>query len=676
MQFLYPYFLFALGALAIPIILHLFYFRRFKKVYFTNVRFLKEVKEETSVRSKLRNLLVLAARLLTLLFLVFAFAQPFIPLQSKMQQGERSVSVFIDNSFSMNALSQDAPLLEKAKQRAREIVQAYAPDDHFQILTNDFEGRHQRLVSQEDALVLIDEVKASPSVKEMSKVLGRQTMALNLGKSPNKTAYILSDFQKNACDLENFKDTTTQINLIPLTAVQEKNISIDSVWFETPVQILNQTSPLVVKVKNHTNEPAQAVRLSLKYDGQEKPVGTLTIPANATATDTINISVQKTGWHEATVSLTDFPVQFDDSYLFSFNVAKQINVLVINENTPNRYLDAMFGSTPFFKVTNQSSKGLDYSKLSQYQLIILNELNVVSSGLTSELGQYVKNGGNLLAFPSGNAAVASYKDFLSSFRANELLSFDNQERQVATVNTDDFVFKNVFINKNANLKLPTTKGNFRLSSYANRSEEALLTYRDGTPFMAKYRTEKGNFYLCTAPLDDKYNTLSKNGEIFVPMLYKMAISTSKEERISYTIGKDDYLEADAKVAGGETTYKLKGKSEEFIPEQKTIGAKVILGVNDQIKEAGFYDLYLTKQDTLSKFAFNYDRKESYLSYFSLQELQKFASKNLSIIDANAKANFTQLVGERSQGISLWRWCVVLALLFLAIEILLLKFWKV
>ena len=57
MQFLYPTFLWALTALAIPVILHLFYFRRFKKVYFTNVRFLKEVKDETSMRSKLRNLL-------------------------------------------------------------------------------------------------------------------------------------------------------------------------------------------------------------------------------------------------------------------------------------------------------------------------------------------------------------------------------------------------------------------------------------------------------------------------------------------------------------------------------------------------------------------------------------------------------------------------------------------
>ena len=146
MQFLYPTFLFALAALAIPIIIHLFYFRRFKKVYFTNVRFLKEVKEEKSARSKLRNLLVLAMRLLALAFLVFAFAQPFIPRDEEVKAGVKAVSIFVDNSFSMNALSQDVPLLEKAKERAREIVKAYAVDDQFQILTNDFEGRHQRLI--------------------------------------------------------------------------------------------------------------------------------------------------------------------------------------------------------------------------------------------------------------------------------------------------------------------------------------------------------------------------------------------------------------------------------------------------------------------------------------------------------------------------------------------------
>jgi len=150
---------------AIPIIIHLFFFRRFKKVYFTNVKFLKEVKEETSARRKLRNLLVLLMRLLAIAMLVFAFAQPFIPQSEEVQKGNKSVSIFIDNSFSMNALSSDTKLIEKAKQRAREVVNAYAVEDEFQILTNDFEGRHQRMVSREDALALIDEVQSTPSVK-------------------------------------------------------------------------------------------------------------------------------------------------------------------------------------------------------------------------------------------------------------------------------------------------------------------------------------------------------------------------------------------------------------------------------------------------------------------------------------------------------------------------------
>ena len=108
MQFLYPNFLWALAALAIPIIIHLFYFRRFKKVAFSNVKFLKEVKEETSMRSRLRNLLVLLARCLAVAALVFAFAQPFIPSAREVLTGRKAVSLFVDNSFSMGAESDSA----------------------------------------------------------------------------------------------------------------------------------------------------------------------------------------------------------------------------------------------------------------------------------------------------------------------------------------------------------------------------------------------------------------------------------------------------------------------------------------------------------------------------------------------------------------------------------------
>lgn len=689
MQFLFPTFLFALATLAVPIVIHLFYFRRFKKVYFTNVRFLKEVKEETSNRQKLRNLLVLLMRCLAILMLVLAFAQPFIPRTSEVKHGEKAVSVYVDNSFSMNALSKDAPLLEQAKQRAREIITAYAPDDRFQILTNDFEGRDQRLVGKEDALNRLEEIRISPASRDLSKVLLRQQQCLNTGKAENKVAFDISDFQNNIADLQNFKDTLIEVNLVPMRAVQENNISIDSVWFESPVQILKQTSNLLVKISNRGDETAEEVRLALRHDGQSKPVGAIRIPARSSKLDTVPFNILHAGWHEAKLSITDFPVQFDDDYYVSFYVAEQINVLTINALQQNKYLNNAFAGANYFKMDNADARSLDYSKFANYQLIILNELPVVSSGLAQELKAFTQNGGNVLVFPAQNADLNTYNTFLQNFDAGNLGAFEQAPRQASQINTEEFVFHDVYLNKSANLRLPATQGNFHIAP--NRGEY-ILTYRDGSALMVKYPQGEGALYFCATPLEEQFNDMVRNAEIFVPMLFKMAIAGSKSRQIAYTIGKDEVLEAKHQVsARGETTYKLKlvedeqstsavgveaSTTQEFIPEQRILGSKVLLTPGTQVRDAGWYRLHLRADSTLAEYAFNYDRKESELTYRNDESLKEGLAKNMKVLDENAEANFAQVVGEQNQGIVLWRWCVIFALLFLALEVLFLRLWKV
>ncbi|MFK7932360.1 MAG: hypothetical protein AB8G22_02550, partial [Saprospiraceae bacterium] len=461
-------------------------------------------------------------------------------------------------------------------------------------------------------------------------------------------------------------------------SVQERNISIDSAWFDAPVQMLNQTNPLIVKVKNYSSEDVENIRLSLRHEGQVKPVGTLSIPANASVTDTVNITVLRTGFHEAMLEITDFPVQFDDKHYFSFNVAQETNVLIINESQENRFLKSALLGLTNFKVDNQQSRNLDYSSFANYEMIITNELAAVSSGLGFELKQYVENGGNLLVFPAANANLGAYKSFLNAFPANELQAYEQQERQVGRINTEEFVFKDVFENSNSNLRLPTTQANFRLSNFGNRSEEQLLTYRDGSTFLAKYQTGQGNLYLSAAALDTDVNNLVRNGEIFIPMLYKMAISAAKEDAIAYTIGRDEVIIADNKIsgAGTETVYKIRGTGGEFIPEQRIVGSKVYLGVNNQISEAGYYDLFLNEDEVLDKYAFNFDRKESDLEYFNEDDLTERATPAMSVISETASANFGTQIAERSRGIILWKWCLIAALLFLLVETLLLRFWKV
>jgi hypothetical protein len=258
-------------------------------------------------------------------------------------------------------------------------------------------------------------------------------------------------------------------------------------------------------------------------------------------------------------------------------------------------------------------------------------------------------------------------------QANSLGAFDKLTKEVNYINTEEFVFKDVFENAAANLKLPQTTGSYEVGRA--RPVETLLRYRDGSLFLGKYANEKGNLFVCAAPLNTTYSNLAQSGEIFVPMVYKIALTANKDKAIAYTIGTQNTLETENRISAAEMMYKLKGSAEEFIPEQRNVGKKIILGINNQIKESGYYNLYLKPEEILDKFAFNFDRKESDLACLTTDELTTQLGDNVNIVQVNNSTNLTTLIGELDKGVALWKWCIILALVFLAIEILLLRFWK-
>ena len=138
MSFLYPQVLFGLFALAIPIIIHLFNFRKAKRILFSNTQFLQAVKKESTTRLKIRHLLVLLARLLFIFFLVVAFAQPYFPDQEEALT-DKSVLIYLDNSLSMSNLTdQDISALTQGVRSANQVLNRYPRGTRFVLLTNDF----------------------------------------------------------------------------------------------------------------------------------------------------------------------------------------------------------------------------------------------------------------------------------------------------------------------------------------------------------------------------------------------------------------------------------------------------------------------------------------------------------------------------------------------------------
>jgi hypothetical protein len=672
MQFLHPWLLWALLALALPIIIHLFHFRRFKKVYFTNVKFLKEIKEEKSTRNKVRNLLVLLSRLAAFAFLIFAFAQPFLNKDKAVKQGKNYVSIFIDNSNSMMASSEDVPLLDKAKKKAEEIVQAYDAADQFQIMSHELKGAQQRWVNKENSIEAIEEIEVSAEVNKLSNVFYKQKQTSP--KEGNHIIYLLSDFQESITNMELAQDTTLEVNLLPFQAVKENNITIDSAWFESVIPSINQNNKLYVRLKNHSPEQKDDVRLSIEHNGQTRPEGTVDLPPNSSVVDTVNILVSEAGWQRMKIKIDDYPIQFDDDYYINFNVKEKLKVISVHEQNSNKYMTALFKGLPQFELTNVSSSSIKYDELKDTDLVILSDLRKISSGLAAELKTFSSNGGNVLVFPGADCDQTSYNNFLTRMNANNITGWNKEEMSVHKINTSEFIFSNVYQSNTRNVKLPVTKGNYTFSNYSNRGGEQLLEYRNGQNYITKYKQEKGNLYVSAAPIDKKYSDLTINAEVFVPLLYKVAFSATQDDKIAYTIGQDNFTETKTAATSNELIFKIKGE-EEFIPGQNNKGSTAVLTFNNMIRKAGFYDVTL-KDEVVKGLAFNYDRIESNLANLSKSDLESRYGAAANILSNSMEADLSTIIKEKDQGITFWRWCLILALIFLAIETLLLRFWKV
>ncbi len=674
MQFLFPAFLFALAALAIPVIVHLFNFRRYKTVYFSNVQFLREVVEETSSRSKLKHLLVLAARLLALAFLVFAFAQPFIPNKHNgASTGKKYVSIYIDNSFSMNAVSGGRSLFDKGKQAAKEIAGNYSADNEFQLLSNDFEGKHQRLVGKEEFLTMLDELEISPAVRNLAEITKRQKDALSRENGKNQIAYLLSDFQKNMGGLS--LDSAVDYNLIPLAADAQANVYIDTVWFNEPVQLLYQQVQLIVKITNSGEKATENNRIVLKLNGQTKAMADFSIASNSFVLDTISFVLNQPNWNRAELQIQDYPITYDDNYFLAFNVIEKIKVMAVSEDRSNQFLDALFKDQPEFDYTQVTAAGLDVNKLKENQLVILSGLQNIPSALAAAINSFVNEGGAVAIFPAGKVDIESYNRFLNNLQANSISAFSEEAQDMASINLQQNIFRDVFERIPENMNLPRVMKYYKFTRSTASNEEAILTLKDGSSFFSRYPYGNGSLYVCGAPLDRSFTELPVHA-IFVPMLYKMAVLNIHSGNISYFIGDKTRIEADASKATGEKVYKIKGENVEFIPEQLAVGNKMLLGLNGQIKKAGFYQVGLENADSTELLALNFDRKESDMKFLNAAQLkEQYPQPNVNVVNG-ANAEVATVVKELDRGTPLWKLCLILTLLFLAIETVLLRFWKV
>ncbi|QEM10229.1 BatA domain-containing protein [Mucilaginibacter rubeus] len=672
MYFLYPAFLFALLSLAIPVVIHLFNFRKYKKVYFSNVQFLKEVQEQQASRRNLKERLILASRLLALLFLILAFARPYIPGAQSVNTGKQQViSIFVDNSYSMQTLNREGSLLDEAKRRAKEIASAYNINDRFQLLTQDFEGKHQRLLSRDEFNDAVDAVKVSPQSRNLQQVVSRQENLLENQPDGVKSIFIISDFQKNKNDKSVKIDSNISVNLVQLKAGNLPNVAVDSAWLLSAVHRPGENEKLVVRLHNYAAEKAEKIPLKILINGEQKALGSFSINAHEVQNDTLSFSGLKAGWQRCEIQLQDNPVTFDNQFYFSFNVKQQMPVLVIDGGTPNPYLKAVFASDAFFAANRVDDGNVDYAALNTYPIVVISDVKTIATGLAQQLRTYVAKGGTLVVFPSVDADLANYKSFLLALNAGYPEKLVTQDVKVASINRQSQVFKNVFENFPQNPDLPLVKKYYRLSKSGTK-QESLMNLATGESFWTGYSNGRGNVYLCAVPLDEDFSSLPRHA-LFVPVLFRMALLSGHDQPLFYTLGADENFEVPPVQTTEKQLLKLTKGDQSIIPDVKQQEGSTLLYVSDQLNAPGIYSL--RKQDsTLAMLAFNDNRAESDMSYFTAADLEKLLPNAKPLLTAG-NGSLKSVVAESNFGTQLWKLCIILALIFLLAETLLIRFYN-
>lgn len=684
MRFLFPTFLFALLAIAIPIVIHFFNFRRYKTVYFSNVAFLKEIKKESKKKSRIKQLLLLLARILTIVFLVFAFSQPYIPVNRDTQKkAGQIVGIYIDNSFSMNALSEQGQLLEVARNKAVEICMAYPAGTKFRLFTNDLKPKHQHLFNKEQFIQQVTEIKTSPIVIPLSLIVNRFAIQ-DQEEDADKILYFLSDFQTIITDTDNFSEDNIFTHYIPLESNQIANLYIDSCWVEVPAHRLNQEEEVFVRIINSSDQDYQNLPLKLYLNDSIKSITNFSVSARKQITASLKYTNNSSGSQLGKIEISDYPFTHDNNWYISYFVEPNLKALAIySDNTDSgegrAYISALLTNDDYIMLDEMNVNTLQISKLKNYNTIFLLNLEKLSSGFLNELHEVVENGTSVVLFPGSQNNFIANNAFLTKFGASQIKGIDTTTQKISGIDFENNFYKDVFRKQEENPLLPEIKDHYIFEENITSSESILLWFQNNDKALSVLNYNLGKLWVFAFPLEKKNDAFIRD-VLFVPTMYNIVLNSLPGQDISYTVGENTFvnLAGNNELSLNSSVEIEKRKNgEKFIPAKSISNQGIRLDFSDQIFEDGHY-LITKNNEIISSMAFNYNRSESNLSYYNNTELEnkidESGIKNALVIQ-DINSNFSEIFDEIHNGKQLWKWCILLALFFIIVEVLIARFWK-
>lgn len=456
-----PLYLVGLASAAIPLVIHLSRSRKTRTLRFSTTRFLSDQFLRSYRMSRLKELLLLAARMALFALLAITFARPFfdgVPGGADPTKS-RSVVIVLDDSASMQYHDQDgSTLLSRASQQAAGIIEELKESDSAAIVLAgrraggpQLEYREPTTAREDVANSLLNIAEEANSAQGAPRALGTDLaggilaadrMLLDREEASHEI-YVFSDMQQRGFSEaalapgEQARKYDAKVIFVPVRPTAAvSNLAITAVQYGASRPMAGIPFAIRPHIRND-GETARDCTVSLfvragegAEDANEEGFRKV---AERTVTGvepdrwrvlTLHHTFHKGGWQAGYVVVDDPRLVADNRRYFSFEVLEAVNVVAVNgapssirRNDELFFLQAALAAggaeTDPIQVTEVRPNAFQAVPLDEVRLVVLANVETLPEAAVGKLERFVDRGGSLLVFLGDQVQPGFYNSRLA-----------------------------------------------------------------------------------------------------------------------------------------------------------------------------------------------------------------------------------------------------------------------
>lgn len=727
MSFLNPILLFGLSAVAVPIIIHLLNRRRFQKVVWAAMRFLKVSVEQNQRRMRIEDLILLVLRCLLLILLALALARPAILSNATDLLGQSKVTgvVILDNSSSMGMSDGTQTRFDKAREAAEavldtmpagsatavmlasDIVRAVIPEPTF-----DFNLARKII---REAPLSDRATDLGPAVERAVDLLRGRSMALR------REIFLITDGQASGwrqlpeihSTLEKSRNLI-KTHILLINEEEEGNLGVSGLRLASGLSPAKQLLRFEARVSNYGKQERRDIRVSLNVDG-EPPCDEFTLNSlapGATRSVSLFAKLSSVGYHSISARVGEDRLHADDQRTMAVRAIKEVKVLLVDGEPGSEPRDsevfflkhALVPVAPelvpeyFIQAAPVAATGLSQARLDDFDAVMLANVPDFTENTVQNLVQYVRRGGGLVVFPGNRVNVTFYNEqllkrfqllpaALSSVRGQAdqdetftALQAKDYEHPIVSIWNDPAAgtlaaarfFRWFELKPAASAPIPSRGTG--AESVGDQAQEAgdpqiVLKFADGSPAVIERAWGLGRMVLFSSTADNAWNDLPVRAGLFVPLMHRLlgAVVQRQDEGLTIRVGDKFTRRVNLEYLDRDATFS-KPRHTDVLRDLRRV--EMLNGWPTLEYEttdfAGVYDVTVADPPLALKFAAQADPTESSLE--TLSDAQLKSLKEVSqLVSWTPNLPLKSLVEKGRSGLEFWLPIAILALVAAGLE---------